>query len=84
MITVFMYLKGCHVQEDAKVVLLILEGRIRNNKFTLCRGIFQLSILKSFLMVRDVEEWNKLLKEEDLWTHLWSHLWTHHKRVKES
>ena len=60
MIAIFKYLKGCHLEDGAELFSVAPEGWTRTNGFKLIQKNFQLNILKKFLTVRAIPQWNML------------------------
>ena len=63
MTALFKYLKGCHTEEGQDLFLILPECRTRNNGLKLQEARFRLDIMKHFLTVRAVRQWNQLLRE---------------------
>ena len=60
MIAMFKYLKGCHVGEGTGLFSRAPETRTRSNGFKVQETRFHLNIRKNFLMVRAVQQWNRV------------------------
>ena len=59
----FKELKCCHTEEGQDLFSILAECRTRNNGLKLQEARFRLDIMKNFLTVRAVWQWNQLPRE---------------------